>query len=37
VSAAVATAVATAAVILLGEDHIAFGSKVIVAGLERLG
>ena len=36
-SAAVAAAEAPAAVVLLGEDHIALGRIIKIAGLERLG
>ena len=36
-AATVAAAKAPAAVVLLGEDHIAFGRIVKIAGLERLG
>jgi len=35
--AAIAAAEAPAAVVLLGEDHIALGRVVKVAGLKRLG
>jgi hypothetical protein len=36
VAAAIAAAVAAAAVVLLGENEVALGSIVKVAGLERL-
>jgi hypothetical protein len=36
VPATIAAAIATATVVLLGEDHVAFRGEVIVAGLERL-
>jgi len=36
-SAVVAAAEASAAVVLLGENHVALGRVVKIAGLERLG